>query len=192
MKACREKTETPADASHQLKPVKFEDAEWDLSHLDAFTFKRDVGFEVNVLVIFSSHCFTHSFRWDTRQRSEIPAEEIYHDGREERVLDKVRYELYCRLLKPILLTLDQRRIVVANESSRNFMTVEVKNEDGSELNYAVFFDVEKDQKRRRRLILRVQSAYCLAHGLTKRQKEAKKVNLDVLLKAAYEGRGIRP
>lgn len=71
------------------------------------------------------------------------------------------------------------------------MTVEVKNEDGSELNYAVFFDVGKDQKRRRRLILRVQSAYCLAHGLTKRQKEAKKVNLDVLLKAAYEGRGIR-
>ena len=58
--------------------------------------------------------------------------------------------------------------------------------------YAVFFDVEKDNKRRRRLILRIQSAYLLTRGLTKRQKSAKKVGWNVLLKAAYENRAIRP
>lgn len=56
----------------------------------------------------------------------------------------------------------------------------------------MFFDVEKDQRRGQRLILRVQSAYVLDQGLTRRQKDAKKVRLVTLLKAAYAGRTINP
>jgi len=43
-----------------------------------------------------------------------------------------------------------------------------------------------------RLILRVQSAYVLDQGLTRRHKDAKKVRLVTLLKAVYARRTINP
>ena len=55
----------------------------------------------------------------------------------------------------------------------------------------MFFSVERDARRKGRMILRVQSAYLLDGGLTKAQKEGRKVRLGTLLKAAYEGRPIR-
>ncbi|MDN7468251.1 hypothetical protein QZM43_21190 [Burkholderia orbicola] len=57
--------------------------------------------------------------------------------------------------------------------------------------YAVFFEVSKDRIRKRRLILRVQSAYMLDGGLNRRQREARKVALRTLLRASLEGRKIR-
>ena len=81
---------------------------------------------------------------------------------------------------------------MADERQPNFMTVETTTESGEPCLYAVFFEVEKDKARKHRLLLRVQSAYTLDQGLTKRQKEAKKVTLRSILRAVVEGRKIRP
>lgn len=172
-----------------FSPVVYEGECWDLSHLTPFTFKAKVPHEVTVVVIFSCHCFTHSFKKDRRAPGDIPKEEIYDDGREERVLSPVRYRLSRELLRSVVLSLDERRITVANDNRCNFVTFEMR---GADYPYGVFFEVEKDQKRRNRLIFRIQSAYPLEEGLPKRQRQARKVNFDVLLRAAYEGRKIRP
>ncbi|AOS81412.1 hypothetical protein Q5W_21880 [Hydrogenophaga sp. PBC] len=62
--------------------------------------------------------------------------------------------------------------------------------EGKAACYSVFFEVRKDAARKKRIILRVQSAYLLDE-LTQRQRNARKVNLNVLLKAVYDGRTIR-
>lgn len=165
---------------------------WDLSHLDSFAFKvdPDLGFHVDVVVLFSCHCFTRGFARDTQ--NEILDGDIFNDGREQRILDPVRYALSKELLPQLVHQLAEQRIVVANENQRNFMIWELQPAKGTALTsaYAVFFDVEKDNRRKRRLILRIQSAYLLTEGLTKRQKSAKKVGWNILLKAAYENRKI--
>lgn len=103
-----------------------------------------------------------------------------------------RYQSSRRLLRDLVLALPVRRIIVADERQPNFMTVETTNAFGEPSLYAVFFEVEKDKTRKHRLLLRIQSAYMLDQGLTKRQKEAKKVALRSILRAAVEGRKIRP
>ncbi|MFM0262230.1 hypothetical protein [Paraburkholderia sediminicola] len=147
---------------------------------------------MTVLVMFSCHCFSRSFARDGRVRAEIPSVEIYDDGREQRVLDPVRYELSRHRLRDLVMTIGERPIVVADEKQPNFMTLQKTNADGTSSLYAVFFEVEKDRERKQRLILRVQSAYLLEKELTKRQRQAKKVAFRTLLRATYEGRKIRP
>ena len=186
--------ETPAEFANQFGLLIYQGNTWDLSHLDPFAFQcdLDLGVPVTVLVLFSCHCFTHSIAWDSRSRIEIPHSEIYNDEREKRVLCPDRYHSSRRLLRDLVLGLPTRRIIVADERQPNFMTVETTNASGEPSLYAVFFEVEKDKTRKHRLLLRIQSAYTLDQGLTKRQKEAKKVTLRSILRAAVEGRKIRP
>ena len=186
--------ESPEYATHCFQPVVHLGTTWDLSHLDSFAFKCDLGLgcAITVLVMFSCHCFSRSFARDGRVRAEIPSVEIYNDGREQRVLDPVRYELSKNLLRDLVVTMGERPIVVADEKQPNFMTLQQTNADGTSSLYAVFFEVEKDRTRKQRLILRVQSAYLLEKELTKRQRQAKKVAFRTLLRATYEGRKIRP
>ncbi|PZQ74314.1 MAG: hypothetical protein DI563_12615 [Variovorax paradoxus] len=77
-----------------------------------------------------------------------------------------------------------------NEETPNYMTFEAVDRDGKAACYSVFFEVRKDAARKKRILLRVQSAY-LQDQLTQRQRRARKVNMTVLLKAVYEGRTIR-
>ncbi|WP_322089043.1 hypothetical protein [Burkholderia sp. BCC1999] len=186
-------TETPIDETVPFPPMRYRGERWDLSHLRPLTFTCDLetGFDVTVLVLFSCHCFTRSFKWDPRTRDAIPADEIYDDGREVRVLCADRYRASRQLLRDVITGLATRRIVVANERQPNFVTVEAVSSDGMPRVYAVFFEVSKDRARKRRLILRVQSAYMLDGDLTRRQREARKVTLRTLLRASLEGRKIR-
>jgi hypothetical protein len=167
---------------------------WDLSHLDSFAFLYDLlpDFQVTVLVFFSCHCFTRSFERDGRSRSDIRDKEIFDDGRERRVLCPARYEASRRLLRDLATTLATRRITLADDRRSNFVTFETTDDLGVRSVYAVFFEVTKDKFRQRRLILRVQSAYMLDGGLTKRQSMAKRVTLRSILLATMEGRKIRP
>ncbi|WP_118180833.1 hypothetical protein [Paraburkholderia phosphatilytica] len=182
-----------SEPAHRFSGVVYRGIPWDLTHLDAFAFKTDLGLgsEISVLVLFSCHCFSHSFRRDGRERRFIPESEIYDDGRERRVLSPERYALSRKLLRQIIIHLPSRRITIAGERGPNFVTLENTNHDGTTSLYAVFFEVEKDDARRRRLILRVQSAYVLDEGLTKRQAGARKVAFETLLRAAYLGKKIR-
>jgi len=107
------------------------------------------------------------------------------------VLDPQRYELSRRFLREIVVNLSGRHITVADEKQPNFVTLEHVNADGTSLLYAVFFEVKKDSSRRRRLVLRVQSAYLLDKGLTRRQAKGGKVAFETLLRATYLGKPIR-
>jgi len=186
--------DTPLDAMHRFPPVHYRGQLWDLSHLDSFAFSCEItpGHKIEVVVLFSCHCFTHSFKWELRQRHQVPNSEIYNNGIEERVLSPARYEHSLLLLRGMATELPKRRICIANSEQLNYMTWQLHNADGTQSIYAVFFDAERDTKRKGRVILRIQSGYVLDKGLTKRQKEAKKVSFSVLVKAAYEGRKIKP
>lgn len=180
--------------NHRFQSVTFRGNHWDLSHLSPFAFK--VAIENNrhviVVILFSCHCFTHAVKNDAREAASIPQEELYQNPQETRVLNEERYILSTTQLPKIMARLHERHITVADEGKRgNFVTIEHINQSGEKCYYGVFFEVSKDKKRGGRIILRVQSAYLL-NGLTKRQKAAKKVRFETLIKAEYEGRKIRP
>lgn len=170
--------------------VVYQGAEWDLAHLQPFAFRHAINPEltVDVVVFFSCHCFTHDMKKD--QRDDIPEEEIYDDGRELRVLNPERYELSRQQLPSLVEQLASRHIRVMAHGRPNFLTVEIIDRNGVQVPYTVFFEVTKDRSRRKRMILRVQSAHA-RQELTKRQAKARKVRLDVLLRAVYEGREIK-
>ena len=178
---------------HRFGAVWYRGEQWDLSHLDPFAFRIDpaLGFEIDVVVLFTCHCFTRGVESDGRAKPDIPAEEWYDDGRERRVLCPERYACSKGHLRGVVKTLPERRITVANEQQGNFITVELLRGDGHSSQYAVFFVAEADRIRRKRVLLRVQSAYIL-EGLTRRQEAAKKVGFDVLIRKAYVGERVRP
>lgn len=180
------------EAHHAFSALSFNGTDWDLSHLRAFVFRIDPGlkFEVDVIVLFSCHCFTHKPESDPRSPDGIPANEIFDDGRERRVLNEERYLLFRKYLPQLIKELPSRTIQIASSGARNFMTFEFVGAAQKTRRYAVFFEVERDRRRKRRMLLRVQSAYAI-EDLTHRQKKAGKVRFNVLLCAAYDGRGIR-
>ncbi|MEN7531788.1 MULTISPECIES: hypothetical protein [unclassified Cupriavidus] len=189
--ACLQEVEPPKECHQCFPTVRFQDSHWDLRHLDSFAFRSDIGFEATVIVLFSCHCFSRSLGADTRSQELIPPEEIYRDNREIRVLDPLRYWLSRRYLRQMVLHLPKQHIVCAGGRNRNFMTWRVRSEEGLDSIYAAFFSVERDRRRKARLIMRLQSAYPLDDGLSASQRNGRKVRLHTLLKAAYEGRTIK-
>jgi hypothetical protein len=123
----------------------------------------------------------------------MPVARIYDDGRERRIFCEKRYQHSRRLLRQIIRSLPSRRIFLADDQRANFITYETTENRVVPALYAVFFEVFKDRGRRgKRLVLRVQSAYVLDRGLSRRQRSAKRVTLRSILQAALEGRRIRP
>jgi hypothetical protein len=171
---------------HRFPEVIFQGETWNLRHLDSFALRIDpgLGFEVDVVVLFTCHCFTHSVSRDTRAPLEIPREEIYADDREERVLSKERYELSRAFLPGLIKNLARRTIRYAAEGRLNYFTAEVCGPKNPGI-YVVFFEVEPDKQRRRRLLLRVQSAYRVER-LSHRLSKGGKVRFVTLLRKAYE------
>jgi hypothetical protein len=165
--------------------------EWDLSHLDPFAFRLeiDTGLMVDIVVFFSCHCFTHEVKDDPR-RSNIPASEYFEDDREIRVLSPERYELSRQFLPQLVQQLESRQIRVEGAPHHNFFTVEGAARGDLPIHYLVFFEVERDRRRKKRLLLRVQSAYPV-DVLTHRLAGAGKVKFRTLLRAAYFGSKIR-
>jgi hypothetical protein len=174
---------------HRFGEVTYLGTPWDLSHLDPFAMRLDpgLGYEIDVVVLFTCHCFSHSIGRDGR--AEIPAHEIFDNGQERRVLDEERYQLSRQYLPGMIRDLPGRTIQIAGSYTANFMTLEVI-EAGEKKHYAVFFEAKRDSRRKRRVLLYVQSAYLL-DTLTDRKKKASKVRFHILLKAAYEGRKIK-
>ena len=116
--------EISEDTKHNFSPISYFGATWDLSHLDSFAFRLDpgVGSKIDVVVIFSCHCFTHSIHKAERPRNQIPQAEIYNSQNEERVLDPQRYNLSRQFLRNLITKLPERRIIIANDDRRNYMT----------------------------------------------------------------------
>jgi hypothetical protein len=173
---------------HRFPKIVFRGETWDLWHLDAFALRMDpdLGFEVDVVVLFTCHCFTHSIKRDVRAPLEIPPEEVYEDNVERRVLSKERYDLSRRFLPGLVKDLAKRTIRYAGDGSLNYFTAEVTGLEAPGV-YAVFFEVERDKRRKRRLLLYIQSAYRLER-LTHRLAKAGKVRFATLLRKTYQGR----
>lgn len=178
------------EARHRFKPLQFNGATWDLSHLEPFAFRAqlDANLAIDVVVLFSCHCFTHGRDKDSRR--DIPTAELYADGNKTRVLDPRRYELSKAFLPRLVAELSSRLIRVIGGNKPNYLTIESIDQDGIGVSYTLFFEVLKDQRRKKRILLRVQSAYVL-ETMSEAQKKARKVNLNVLLRAVYAGRTIR-
>ena len=111
---------------------------------------------------------------------------IVMDGSETRVLDRERYRLSRQYLPQIILELPTRHVQVADPTRPNFVTFELPSMVAGEppIRYAVFFEVKRDRKRKRRVLLRVQSAYILDEP-GKRLLKADKMRFQVILKRAY-------
>jgi hypothetical protein len=180
------------ESHHRFPAVSYRGSSWELSHLDAFALRVDpgLGFEVDVVVLFSCHCFTRSPAGDGQVEGESFPEDVFDNGRERRVLDTQRYELSRKLLPGLITELPTRTIRVARATPQNYVTLEAVDVSGAAVEYGVFFEVTKDARRKRRLLLHVQSAYAL-DTVNKRLRNAGKVSFEVLLRAAYEGRKIR-
>lgn len=176
---------------HRFDGVSYRGNPLDLRHLDAFALRVDpgIGFEVDVVILFSCHCFSVSFKRDGRGELDVPADEVFDNGRERRVICMTRYE-HSKRLPAIVKELHTRTIQVAAVERQNFVTFEVLGAHDEVLyRYAVFFEVNKDKRRKRRLLLHVQSAY-VPEQVTKRQTKAGKVNFLTLLRKAYLGEKI--
>ncbi len=178
---------------HRFKGVARCGKSWDLSHLEPFAFRVDpgLGFEVTVVVLFSCHCFTRSLARDGRSRREIPLGELFDDGRETRVLCEERFALSREHLPNLIRRLRRRAIQVARDDPQNFLTLEeLEDPYGSPRHYVVFFEVFRDIKRKRRLLLQVQSAY-VKDQISYRQRERRRVSFFTILKAVGSGKRIK-
>lgn len=174
---------------YQYESITYESETWCLAHLNPFAFKFSLSEElvVDVVVFFSCHCFTRGATKE--ERDDLEEKYWYIDEYEARVLDPERYALSTQFLPRLIEELEKRHI--KSTGKENFMTIEIIEKSGQSVPYVVFFDVFKDLKRKRRLLLTVQSAY-VKEDSTNRMKSGKKVNFPVLLRAVYEGRKIKP
>jgi hypothetical protein len=172
---------------HKHSPLSFGDETWTFDHLRAFVMKLPIELtpknmvEIDVVVLFTNHCFSRELKPD-----EVVDESfVVMDGSTRRVMDKQRYELSRRYLPQLVQELISRHIRIADPTRPNFVTVELQPALTGQkpLYYAMFFEVKKDRTRKRRLLLRVQSAYILENP-SKRLLNADKMRFHVILKRA--------
>ena len=176
------------ESHHRFLPRVVAGQLWQFDHLEAIAFKSWVELlpgqplELDVVVLFSNHCFTRSLL----EGELVDDGLIWTDARERRVLCAQRYALSRLFLPRLILELPHRHIQVADERRPNFMVFEVPENMGlgDGARYAVFFEVDRDRLRKKRVLLRVQSAYVLPR-LSKRQLQADKIRFQTLLKRAY-------
>jgi len=173
---------------HKHAPRCFGNETWTFEHLAAFVMRVPVEqtpntlTELDVVVLFSNHCFSREI-----EAGEVVDESlIVMDGNIQRVLDPKRYALSRQYLPQLVKELETRHIRIADESRPNFVTIELHrtNEDVAPQHYAMFFEVKKDRFRKRRMLLRVQSAYVLENP-SRRQLDAKKMRFHIILKRAH-------
>lgn len=173
---------------HRFATMTVGDEIWHFDHLEAFamrvSFETSPGktMEVDMVVLFSNHCFTRGLESD----EVVDETQIVMDGAEKRVLDRERYVLSRQYLPKLIWELPTRHILVADPTRSNYVTFELPatTPDSEPIRYAVFFEVKKDKVRRKRMLLRVQSAYILDKP-SKRLLKADKMRFQVILKRAY-------
>lgn len=171
---------------HRHSPRQVGDELWTFDHIQAFAMKVQIEqpnglIDFDVVVLFSNHCYSRE-----EQRDEAIDESlIVMDGSIRRVLDRQRYALSRQHLPQLVHDLPNRHIRIADASRPNFVTLEIQPATPGEaaLHYAMFFEVKRDRTRKRRMLLRVQSAYLL-ESPSKRLLKADKMRFHVILKRA--------
>lgn len=172
---------------HRHLPRSFGNETWTFDHLQAFVMRLPLEqapnckVEYDVVVFFANHCFSR----ELKPGAVVDPSLIVMDGRIQRVMDKQRYELSRQYLPKLVHELGSKHIRIADASRPNYVTLELQSNLPNETpqHYAMFFEVKKDRSRKRRILLRVQSAYILENPSTRLLK-ADKIRFHVLLRRA--------
>lgn len=171
---------------HRHSPRQVGDELWTFDHIQAFAMKVQIEqpsglVDFDVVVLFSNHCYSR----EEHLGEAVDESLIVMDGSIRRVLDRQRYALSRQHLPQLVHDLPNRHIRIADASRPNFVTLEIQpaTPDGAALHYAMFFEVKRDRTRKRRMLLRVQSAYLL-ESPSRRLLNANKMRFHVILKRA--------
>ncbi|MGH7813669.1 MAG: hypothetical protein ACREQI_06660 [Candidatus Binataceae bacterium] len=161
-----------------------------LGHLDEFDFEFVVPAKDNkpeqvyrINVIFSMHCFTRGIRDGESYRHEL----TYSDSRETRLFDTQRYRLSMRL-PGIVRGIGTRRCFHTGHG--NFFTIEVVDDDGTRLDYSVYFKVSRRSKRGW-LNLYIESAYVQGKIPRRRPHPPRPIRFSVIAYNVAMGRPIK-
>jgi hypothetical protein len=162
---------------------------YDLSHLNPCTLKFEraasndkqaVTFTVDV--VFSLHCF-----------SRRPPEGELYDGSlvypnvsEKRLFDTYRYEMSKRLSE-IIQGLPEKKVRHTNHG--NYFLIEVITEDGTVVEYDIFFKVKNPSKGRVELF--VETAFVREPGYNSNRPSGKPIRFLVILHNTLHGLAIR-
>jgi len=140
------------------------------------------GVNFRVDVYFSLHCFTRR----PVEEEHFDAKLIYPGVSARRLFDFHRYDMSKRLPE-IIATLPDRK--VRQTGYGNYISVDVSNQDGSIVEYDVFFKVKK--VARGRLELRVESAYVRDAQYRSNRPSGKAIAFWVILHNTLNGLAIR-
>ena len=172
------------------RPATIGGTVYDLAHLHPFTFdfvvpaKDGKPEQVYPLdITFSLHCFTRGIRV-----GEVYAPDLaYSDSRETRLFDFRRHRLSLRLPE-IVHEIGARRCF--HTAHGNFFTIEIIDESGEAVEYAVYFTVSRST-RRGRLTLYIQSAY-VQDGVPRQKPSPRKpIRFSVIAFNVAAGRPIK-
>ncbi|MBL4751563.1 MAG: hypothetical protein JKX71_13450 [Amylibacter sp.] len=139
------------------KPFTHTGNQYDLSHLHPFkldvTQPETTKVEEKIFqfkVIFSLHCFSK-----TTKEGDDPLLE-YSDNRETRTFCFERYQLSFQL-PAIIRDIHKKR---CNHTGKgNFFIIELSDDDGNEIEYEIYFDIDMAKSREQPMTLYIQSAY---------------------------------
>jgi len=161
-------------------PFKHGGKTYDLAHLHPCTLEYKRPSEGNkaaevyqVEVTYTLHCFSRGLK----PRETCAGDLICSDGYESRVFDFRRYEL-SKLLPGIIEALPDKK-PYHNKNRRNFFTVEVVTENGSTVEYDVFFKVKK--KAKSRLEMMIETAFVRDPGYDSTRPDGKPIRFWIIL-----------
>lgn len=169
-------------------PFSHDTVEYDLSHLHPFEMeviqapahgKPERRYLLNVQ--FSLHCFSRS------KESSDTVSLSYSDNRETRAFCFIRYK-YSHYLPDIIRQIAERTCYHTGRG--NYLTIELMADDGTRVDYEVYFQVSKSGKKPARLNLFVQSAYTRDHGAQFRSK-IKKIGFFVIAHNTLQNKPIK-
>lgn len=150
--------------------------EYDLSHLEPFTFALDVDDRTyRVAAEFSSHCFTEALT------AEHTPDLRYAHGGETRAFNVERYGL-SRKLPDIIRTLGTRSVY--HSERETFFVLRDQEFAGGRQPYLIFFSTFTASAKDIHVHLRVRSAY-LKPGMS---RFAAPIRFSTLVRATAEGR----
>jgi hypothetical protein len=176
-------------------PVKwptfeYEGESYDLSHLNPCTQKYERPAEGNrpsevytVEVVFSLHCFSHGPKPEEAYNAKL----VYPNRYETRLFDLRRYE-HSKLLPGIIQTLPERK-PCHNRNRRNFFLVELIAENGTKIEYEIFFKVKKKSKGLLEMI--VESAFVRDADHRSTRPRGKPVRFWIILHNTLNNRDLR-
>lgn len=166
----------------------YQGAYYDLSHLDSFDHvfvqaatadKPERHYKVRIH--FGHHCFTESIK-----PGDDPAQRYPFPRHDQRTFNFVRWDL-SRQLPMIVTTLMERQVF--HTGHLNFFTVELTTHSGNNIEYEVYFDVDRDSGKGLKLV--VTSAFPRDPARIQNRPARRPIRLALILHNVQVGKPIK-